>query len=271
MERLLSISLNRSIPRSQYGNPASAAVHARINRLLGALLALLLMLALKRHFSVAAAGQLTWILAPTARLTEWLTQARLIWESGVGYGDFGQGIIIAPACAGINFMIMAFGLAAFCGLMQIRRLAPLLIWLALSLAVAYGLTLVVNTLRIALSMHLYRADIYTAWITPDRVHRLAGVSLYLCALGLFFNGLQPIISRYCKRFDGQGHGVGIILPGWWPLGCYLLGAVGVPTANLLFRSPTKGYLEHCVTVILAGLSLWGAARWIAKCLNRRLV
>lgn len=267
MERLLSVSLNRSVPCSPYGNPDYAAVHTRMNRLLGALLALLVMLALKQYYSAAAADQLTWILAPTARLMAWLTQARPVWETGVGYTDFSRGIIIAPACAGINFLIMAFGLAALCGLVQIRRLAPLLIWLALTLTVAYGLTLVVNTLRIALSMRLYQADIYSAWITPHRVHRLAGVSLYLCALGLFFEGLQPIISRYCRCFDGQGQGVNAILPTWWPLGWYLLGAVGVPTANLLFRSPMAGYGEHCFTVVLAGLTLWGAGRWIVKWLN----
>ncbi len=269
MERILSLSPSRPAPASEYGKPDYAVVHVRMNRLLGALLALLVMLALKRHFSTAAAEQLTWILAPTARLMHWLTLARPVWESGVGYTDFSRGIIIAPACSGINFMIMAFGLAAFCGLMQIRRLAPLLIWLALSSAAAYGLALAVNTLRIAISMWLYRADIYSAWITPERVHRLAGVGLYLCALGLFFKWLQPIISRYCSRFDEQSHLAKCILPTWWPLGWYLLGAVGVPTANLLFRSPIAGYGEHCFSVVLAGLTLWGAARWIVKCLNRR--
>ncbi len=267
MEPILSLSLSRPAAANRYGHPDYAAVHTRMNRQLGALLALLVMLALKRHFSAADAGQLTWILTPTARLLEWLTQARPQWEAGVGYTDFSRGIIIAPACAGINFMIMAFGLASFCGLVQIRRLAPLLIWLTLALTVACGLTLAVNTLRIALSMRLYQADIYTIWITPERVHRLAGVALYLCALGLFFKGLQPIISRYCSRFDGQGHGAKSILPPWWPLGWYLLGAVGVPTANLLFRSPVKGYSEHCVTVVLAGLTLWGATRWVVKWLN----
>ena len=173
MERILSLSPSRPAPVSPYKHSDYVLGHVRLNRLLGTLVALLLMMAFKRHFSAAAANQLSWILAPTARLMEWLTLARPVWESGVGYTDFSRGIIIAPACAGINFMIMVFGLAAFYGLVQIRRLAPLLIWLALSLAVAYGLALMVNTLRIALSMWLYRADIYSAWITPRRVHRLA--------------------------------------------------------------------------------------------------
>jgi exosortase K len=269
MERILTLLLSRPAHASRYRNPDYAAVHVRINRLLGAVLALLVMLMLKQHYSTAAADRLTWILAPTARMTAWLTGASLSWESGVGYADYARGIIIAPACAGINFMIMAFGLAAYCGLVQIRRLAPLLIWLALALALAFGLALAVNTLRIALSMRLYQADIYTTWITAQRVHRLAGVGLYLGLLGLFFKGLRPIISRYCKCFDGQGDQAETMLPTWWPLGWYLLGAVGVPSANLVFRKPTAGYGEHCITVVLAGLALWSAGRLVVW-LNRRI-
>ncbi len=245
------------------------AARLGLNRLPGALPALMLMLGLKHYYSTAAAGQLTWILAPTARLTAWLTPARPVWEAGTGYVDFAQGIIIAPGCAGLNFMIMSFGLAAFCGLLHLRRLFPLLVWLALSLAGAYFLTLAVNTLRIALSLWLYQADIYTAAITAERVHRLAGVVLYLGALGLFFKGLQPIIDCYRSRFDAQRSHGGMVLPAWWPLGWYLLGAVGVPTVNLLFRNPAAGYGEHCATVILAGSGLWAAGR-LVRWLNQRI-
>jgi exosortase K len=239
-----------------------AALNQRINQLLAAILALLVMLALKGHYSTATAGQLTWMLAPTARLTAWLTSAHPVWEAGTGYVDFGRGIIIAPACAGINFMIMAFGLAAFCGLSRIGRLVPLLAWLVLSLAVAYGLTIAINAVRIAISMQLYRAEIHWAWLTADRVHRLAGVGIYLGALGLFFKALTPIIACYCNRSDPRDRPAGFILPVWLPLGWYLLGAVGVPTANLLFRNPAAGYGEHCITVILAGLAIYAGGRLI---------
>jgi exosortase K len=241
----------------------------RMNRLLGGALTLLVMLTLKRHYSLASADQLTWILAPTARLTAWLTPAHPVWEHGTGYVDFGQGIIIAPACAGINFMIMAFGLAAFCGLLRIRRLVPLLTWLGLSLTGAYGLALAVNTVRIALSMALYQADIYTPWITPERVHRLAGVALYLCALGLFFKALQPIISRYCRYFDPQAWQIRPPWPSWLPLGWYFIGAVGVPAANLLLRQPVPGFGEHCLTVLAAGLVLWAGGMGLRRITTMR--
>jgi exosortase K len=249
-------------------NHDRTAVNRRINRLLGAMLTFLAMLVLKRHYSTAAADQLAWMLAPTARLTAWLTSARPVWEQGTGYVDFAQGVVIAPACAGINFMIMAFGLAAFSGLFRIRRLALLLAWLIFSLAGAYGLALTVNAVRIAISMALYQADVHTGWLTVARVHRLTGVGIYLAALGLFFKVLAPIISTYCARFDGQVRPARSDLPPWLPLGWYLLVAVGVPTANLLFRHPVAGYGEHCITVLLTGLALFAGSRLLGTCLNK---
>ena len=250
-------------PVARPGTP-QAAVRVHINRLAGALAVLAVMLALKQFYSAAGADRLTWILAPTARLTHWLTGAALLRESGVGYVDFSRGIIIAPACAGINFMIMAFGLAALCGLRHLRRMPPILAWLGLALAGAFGLAVGVNALRIAASMWLYQADIYTGWLTPARVHRLAGVSLYLCALGLFFKGLQPIIARYSRRFDPLEKGTGRPWPAWLPLGWYLLGAVGVPAADLVFRRPAAGFGEHCLTVVVAALVVWGGAGGIRR-------
>jgi exosortase K len=245
-------------------NRAQAAGSVLINRLSGAVLALMVMLILKGHYSIATADQLIWMLAPTARLTAWLTSAHPVWEPGTGYVDFGRGIIIAPACAGINFMIMAFGLAALCGLLRIRRLAPLLAWLVLALAGVYGLALTVNAARIAISMALYQASTHWGWFTVDRVHRLAGIGVYLCALGLFFKALAPIINTYCIRFDSPSRPERPALPTWLPLGWYLLGAVGVPTANLLFRNPAAGYGEHCITVILAALALYTSAHLIKR-------
>ena len=68
---------------------------------------ILTMFFLKRHYSLATAEELKWILTPIARLIAWLTTADPVWEAGVGYVDFSRGIIVAPACAGINFMIMS--------------------------------------------------------------------------------------------------------------------------------------------------------------------
>ncbi|MEJ2641087.1 MAG: exosortase K, partial [Desulfosarcinaceae bacterium] len=227
--------------------------HERINRLLAGTLAVVVMLLLKRHYSQAGPEQLAWMLAPTAHLIAWITGTAPLWEAGVGYVDFGRGIIIAPACAGVNFMIMAFGLAVFCSLGRLRRLLALTVWMALALSGAYLATLGVNTLRIILSMALYRADIDAAWLTPEALHRVTGVWLYLGALGLSFKGLQPIMTWFGERFDPQGRSRGAVWPPWLPLAWYLCGAVGVPAIHLVVQRPLPAFGEHCLAVVTAAV------------------
>lgn len=255
-----------STPPSQAtaGETTHAIPHGGASRILGALVTLLTMLSLKRHYSLATADQLDWILAPTARLVAWLTSAHPVYEYGAGYVDFSQGIIVAPACAGINFLIMAFGLAALCGLIHIQRIRDLLPLLAIAIGLAYGYTLVVNTLRIALSMALYKAEIYGGWLTMERLHRVAGITLYAAALWLFFMGLQIIINRYCKRLPRQISAQKRSLPAWLPFGWYVTGAAGVPLANLLFHKGAPALVEHCltiaITVICTAFIIWGLKR-----------
>jgi exosortase K len=220
-------------------------------------LAVLVMLLLKRHYSLATAMQLDWILASTAKLVSWTTSAHLVPEIGVGYVDFSKGIIVAPACAGVNFMIMAFGLTAFYGLHHIRRLPSQLALLPLALAAAYGLTLMVNTMRIDLSMTLYNADIYTGRLTVARVHRLAGVGLYFSALWLHFLGLRHTMAFYCNYFVRQDRSKHISTAGWWVWSWYLIIALAVPLANLAWQRGSPAFAEHCITVLLACTAFWG--------------
>ncbi len=217
----------------------------------GAAMAALLMLTLKYHYSMASAAQLKWILAPVARLVAWFTDARPVFEAGVGFVDFTCGIIIAPACAGINFMIMAFGLAALCGFFHIRRPTVQLLWLIPAWIGAYGVTLSVNALRIAVSMKLYGASIYGGWITAERLHRVVGVAIYFGALWLFYRLAEAIIVCYCKRMEQRRPDRSRSLPNWLPYGGYLAITAGVPMANGMFRQRPIHFGEHVATVIAA--------------------
>ena len=247
-------------------------IRMRAVRITGTVMMLLIMLTLKHHYSQATADQLDWILSPTARLVAWLTPARLTFERGVGYVDFVQGIVVAPACAGVNFMIMAFGLAALCGLASIARPAGVMVWPAVALGIAYGYTLPVNALRIGLSMVLYTSDMYGGWLTVQRVHRLTGIVLYLGALAILYTGLRSAFRAGCRCNPAQRMWRPVHLPGWLPPVWYGLGAVGVPSANLLFRQRSAGFVEHCTTVLVTLGCLWGAMRlavWLQRHTGRR--
>ncbi len=234
-----------------------------ISRAVAAFPALGAMLLLKRHYSLASPDQLDWILGPTARLVALLAPARPVFESGAGYVDFSRGIIIAPSCAGINFLIMAFGLAVCCGLARMTRPVHLLAWLAPAGCLAYAVTVPVNALRIVLSMHLYQTGVHLGWFTPERVHRILGVIVYLGALWIFWLVLEATVRRLAG-WCGHGPGMNLIpMPGWTPLGWYLAGTLGVPMANLLFQRPAPGFVEHVLTLMAMGLAA-GAVRKVVN-------
>jgi exosortase K len=227
---------------------------------MAALIALLIMLALKHHYSSATAERLNWILAPTAGLLAWLTPAHPVYEYGVGYVDFVRGIIVAPACAGINFMIMTFGLGALYGITRSRRLTGPFIWLLTMFCGAYGYTLMVNVLRITISMILYDAHFYTGWLTLERVHRLAGIGIYLTSLCLFFLCLRRMTDGGNIFFGTLSAPKEHLLPGWFPLVWYLLGAAGVPLVNGLFQQRAPSLGEHCLTILITVACFWGALK-----------
>src|SRR5262245_57950325 len=76
--------------------------------------------ALKRFYSDAGADELGWILRPTAALVEAGTGARFTPEAGVGFLSREKLFIIAKACAGVNFLIVAAS-AAVVAFVRTRR------------------------------------------------------------------------------------------------------------------------------------------------------
>lgn len=211
-----------------------------------------LMWVMKRHYSAAGAEQLRWILHAMAALVSWLDGNAYTWEAGIGYVRADHRFIIAPACAGINFMIMAFGLTVAAFLHQCRSSIERIIAMIGALAGAYLLTIVVNALRIVLSVRLYEYEVAWGWLNAERLHRLAGVGVYFSALGLYYGLLKRIIhrkrdqSRPCPRLSA-------VLPWAW----YVVGTVAVPMASRIYRGRGLPETEHWLTVIGASALLWG--------------
>ena len=68
---------------------------------------------LKRHYADARADDLWWILSPTARLVGVMTGATVHAAVREGYFSRERLFLIEKSCAGINFMIAAFGMLVF--------------------------------------------------------------------------------------------------------------------------------------------------------------
>lgn len=195
---------------------------------------------LKLSYSRAAAEDLAWILGPTARSVGWLRNETLTWSPGAGWMPPDGSYVIAPACAGVNFMILVLVVSVVGFAHRLRSPGKRLCWWIGSLTGAYVLTIAVNTLRILAAVELYRVGPIT-WLTREQEHRLLGTVLYLGALwGVFL---------LLDRLTGQGmpSRLALLVPG-----AYLGMTVVVPLLN----GHTGGrYAEHAMMVSVASLIL----------------
>jgi exosortase K len=203
---------------------------------------------LKLLYSRASAGDLAWILVPTARAVGWLRGEGLTFSSGAGWVAPDGSYYIAPACAGVNFLILALAVSVLGFSHRLRSPGARLGWWLGSLAGAYILTLAVNTLRIVAAVELYRLG-PVAGLTPEAAHRLLGILFYLGALWGLYAALD--------RLTGGRSGGGLLVAGAY-LGMTLL----VP---LLTGHPGARYAEHAMMVsLIMALCLagrWAALRW----------
>ena len=142
--------------------------------------------ALKSFYSQAGFEDLRWILAPTRWLVERLTGAAFEPEANQGYLSRDRLYQIAPACAGVNFMIVAFASLA-CGLVHTcTTLHGRMALLGASALAAYAVTVLANATRIALAMRLHDAGAAFGPLTPDRMHCIEGVTVYFLFLCVLF-------------------------------------------------------------------------------------
>jgi len=211
--------------------------------------ALLAAYGLKLAYSRASAGDLAWILVPTARAVGGLRGETLRFTpGGPGAGWVGPGYVIAPACAGVNFMILVLTVSVLGFSHRLRSPAARLAWWLSSLAGAYVLTLAVNTLRIVAAVKLYRLG-PVAGLDPGQAHRLLGTVLYLGALLALYSGLDRIFSGKGVRTSS-----GVLV-----VGAYLGMTLWAPLLN---GHSGDRFGEHAMMVSLIAM-LFLAGRFVA--------
>lgn len=221
---------------------------------------LFMAVALKYHYSVAGSEGLRWVLCPTSWLVQWLAGIPLEWEEHTGFVGRLHGIIIAPSCGGVNFMIITFSSLFFTtghlmpnGKWKIR-------WFGISLMLAYILTLGVNALRITAAVFLYQADIYGGWITPERVHRIEGTLIYFSCLLLAHLVVTTIVHSLVTHGAARATGWSMLVPSLW----YCLVALGIPLLNSAHLQGGHRFVEHgsLVLFVCAGVLLFFAVLFL---------
>jgi exosortase K len=209
--------------------------------------AALLACAGKAFFSAAGSDALGFLLGPTAALAGVLLGERFEHETGMGWLGREIALLIAPACSGGNFLLVAFGALVVCFAPWIERTARRWAWLPAAAALAYLTTIGVNAVRIAAS----------PWLAGSEAHRALGVAVYLGSLWL----LVFVVSRVFARPLGAARAVLL------PLGAYLGLTLLVPLLNGAAERPD--FREHGLAVLALSLSLAAALLAAAAVRARR--
>jgi exosortase K len=198
---------------------------------------------LKLIYSHAGASELEWVLAPSCWFASRLCGIELVREAGAGWISHSPRMVVGPACAGVNFLVVSWLALFFSQQGRCIGTRRKLVCLCLSVVAAYLATLATNGLRIVLAAHLYDADFYSGWLTRERLHRLLGVVLYCSAL----LGLCHAADLYTSRAPLQASRARLT-PFLWYLGV----AIGVPLANRAFVRAPGHFAEHAALTLGAG-------------------
>jgi exosortase K len=212
--------------------------------------------ALKYHYSKAGAGDLLWILSPISFFVRLLTGIVFTYEPGAGFVNFERGIVIAPACSGVNFLIICFCTVFFPLAGRLRSPWARRTWPGAVLAGSYLMTIAVNSIRIACAVFLYGSDVRYGWFTARRIHLVEGVVVYFLFLTLFYSGARTLLIRGPaggRETHEKGGGRWRRVAGSCsvPLFWYLLVTVAVPLLNGGCHRNRAAFVEYVSAAILS--------------------
>jgi len=196
----------------------------------------------KSFASHAGARELAPLLAPTATLVTHVTGHAFRAESGAGYVSRELGVVIAPACSGINFAIVLFTALAFGFVGRFATARGKATWLCAAACLAYLATVGVNALRICLALAVGHELATSGGFSAQDAHRALGVGVYLgCLLGLCALVDRALGRRAGARARNRR-------ARYWPLvplGSYVAVTVLVP----LLRGEARGaFWTHAAVV-----------------------
>jgi exosortase K len=150
---------------------------------------------LKRHYADARPDDLLWILRPTSWLVGATSGATFTFQAGEGYLSRERLFLIAKSCAGINFMIAAFGMLVVALFHRVTSGLAAVRVLALSLAASYAAAIVVNAVRIDVAMWLAAHPLAFPARSAADVHRLEGITVYFGGLVLLYELVHVFEAR----------------------------------------------------------------------------
>ena len=118
---------------------------------------------------------------------------------GEGYVSHARFFVIEKACAGVNFMLAAFGLVVLARVSRVPTAGAGAALIAASLGISYLTAILVNATRIAIALWL-AAHPAAFSMSAAQVHRIEGIVVYFGALVL----LHELVQRAGRSSMEQG-------------------------------------------------------------------
>jgi exosortase K len=171
---------------------------------------------------------------------------------GEGYFSPERLFLIEKSCAGINFVIAAFGMLTFARLHRVEHGRSGARLLAVSAAASYAAAVIVNATRITIAMCLAAHPVALSTFTAAEVHRVEGIAVYFGGLVLLYE-----LASGSRR---------ILLPLVW----YYAVTLVIPIANGASLSDAS-FVKHALVVLVLPVLLIGAAcaiRALARAVTR---
>ncbi len=141
---------------------------------------------MKRHYAGAGADDLWWILTPTTRVVAGMTGTAFVAVPPEGHVSFERLFVIEKSCAGINFMVAAFGMLILALLHRIRSVLSGFWVLGVSLLASYAAAIAVNAVRITIAIWLADRPPALSVLSPAQIHRIEGIVVYFAGLVLLY-------------------------------------------------------------------------------------
>lgn len=262
-----------------------------------------LIFGMKYLYSKASCDDLRWILGPTARWVEVLTDIPFCYEPGMGYANHSLRFLIAPSCSGVQFLIITAAMLIFSfshrvggqpveafseqmcadfsaqsSIQKTRPRIPQIVlkpgWIVLSLLLSYVFTVFVNGLRIVVAIYLpsllEQSGAFSGLLTPHSLHTMIGAVVYFAALLTIYRLTGLVFDRFqgAKKDRPSAFILGKCLS---PLFWYFFIVLGIPFLNRTWHGGNAGFTDFallvtfcCGLVLLLYGTLWGICRRIRK-------
>ena len=208
-------------------------------------------LIVKIFYGTADSDALVWILAPVSWCVKIFGGISFEYVSHVGYVSHAYRFIIAPSCSGVRFLILTFLMliVSFTHLLGTHKKKAF--WLAFSVGFSYLATILVNALRITISIYLpiflTEKGMLSGVLTAQRLHTMIGTTVYFSSLFVIYF----LAGKICTKIFGaqssaksvrRRNCLGI------PIFCYAATVLVLPFLSRLYHNQWEGFGQYVLLV-----------------------